>query len=735
MGTATVNQRLAPGDFSDSGASWRGLGIYTVTGDSLSVRLTDLADGYVIADAMLLERVEGARAEVFDGPTRVADGMGKSNFGVTAIGQSLVKTFTVRNSGTADLHLTGPIALPTGFSLEANFGATTLAPGASTTFAIRYGAATAMASGEIAFDTDDAVQGRYSFNVTGATSKGGKVIDDGESGFVATGNWVFVASNYSFRDDFGYGASAGTNGSSTATWTFENLTPGQYLVAATWEPLINRATNAPYTILDGATAVGTATVNQRLAPGDFSDSGASWRGLGIYTVTGNSLSVRLTDLADGYVIADAMLLERVGNVPIAANDSYTIGHDHSLDTSPLASQFGGFTGSRRGVLDNDSTPAGRELTATLVSGPGHGTLGFNGDGTFTYTPNAGYIGVDSFTYRANDGLADSEVATATISVTENAPVAVGDRYSLRHDDTLTITAVDTGDYGPPIPSGVLLNDSDADGDLLTAVLVATVQHGTLALNANGTFTYTPNAGYTGTDTFTYQASDGLQASGVATVTLTVSDQAPTSVDDEYNVGHDRVLTVSAGAGVLANDDQAFHDLLTGTLIAGPYHGSLSFNADGSFTYTPTATFVGDDSFTYKANDGLNDSAVATATIHVMEHAPVSRSDSYTIAHDHALVVNGTGVLANDNDAERDPLTAILVATVQHGTLSLNSNGSFTYTPEAGYWGPDSFTYKANDGTLDGAITTVSIAVTVLAPIARDDLYTISHDHTLTVGVA
>ncbi|WP_074305551.1 hypothetical protein [Singulisphaera sp. GP187] len=72
------------------------------------------------------------------------------------------------------------------------------------------------------------------------------IIDDGDSGFVASGNWVPIASpGYSFNDDFRYGASAGTNGSSTATWTFDNLTPGQYLVAATWEPLINRATNAP----------------------------------------------------------------------------------------------------------------------------------------------------------------------------------------------------------------------------------------------------------------------------------------------------------------------------------------------------------------------------------------------------------------------------------------------------------------------------------------------------------
>jgi hypothetical protein len=159
-----------------------------------------------------------------------------------------------------------------------------------------------------------------------------------------------------------------------------------------------------------------------------------------------------------------------------------------------------------GVRANDTGGTGTEVVTPAASG----SVALNADGSFTYTPNAGFSGVDTFTYRLTDGAVLSMVATVTITVTNDAPVAVDQMFLGNFDQPLTITA-----------PGALSNNTDPNGDPLTAVLVTTVTHGTLVLNADGSFTYTPNAGYVGPDTFTYQASDGDLLSNVATVTITV----------------------------------------------------------------------------------------------------------------------------------------------------------------------------------------------------------------------
>src|SRR5207237_494912 len=141
-------------------------------------------------------------------------------------------------------------------------------------------------------------------------------------------------------------------------------------------------------------------------------------------------------------------------------------------------------------LGNDADVEGTALTAILVSGPSHGTLTLNSNGSFTYTPHADYNGPDNFTYKANDGSLDSSVATASLTVTavNDAPVAASDNYSTAEDTPLSVSA----------PS-VLGNDTDVDGDPLTAALVSGPSHGTLTLSANGSFSYTPAANYSGSD--------------------------------------------------------------------------------------------------------------------------------------------------------------------------------------------------------------------------------------------
>jgi N-acetylneuraminic acid mutarotase len=187
----------------------------------------------------------------------------------------------------------------------------------------------------------------------------------------------------------------------------------------------------------------------------------------------------------------------------------------------------------------------------------------------------------------------------------NAPTAVDDSYEVQQDELLTVAA-----------PGVLTNDSDPDNDPLTAVLVSTTSNGDLTLNLDGSFSYMPEAGFVGTDEFTYRADDAQATSNLATVSIAVneiSNSAPTAVDDSYEVQQDELLIVVA-PGVLANDSDPDGDPLTVMLAAGPGNGSVTVNVDGSFTYMPDSGFVGADTFTYTVDDGRGGSATATVTI-------------------------------------------------------------------------------------------------------------------------
>ncbi len=293
-------------------------------------------------------------------------------------------------------------------------------------------------------------------------------------------------------------------------------------------------------------------------------------------------------------------------------------------------------------------------------------------------------------------------------------------YEVAEDEQLTVAA-----------PGILANDTDPEGGSLEATAVVGPQHGILGLNADGSFTYDSVADYSGPDSFTYTASDGLLDSNVATVSIVVTpvNDAPVAVADSYSVAEDGTLTRTA-PGVLANDVDADGDSLEATTVAGPLHGTLDLNVDGSFTYEPAEEYSGPDSFTYKANDGSTYSNTATVTITVtpVNEAPVAADDAKTTAEDTKLTVAAPGVLANDTDAEGDPLTASLVTGPAHGTLALSANGSYTYTPHADWFGVDTFVYRAYDGTAYSNTATVRITVTSVddavayVPIAGTNRY-------------
>jgi VCBS repeat-containing protein len=312
------------------------------------------------------------------------------------------------------------------------------------------------------------------------------------------------------------------------------------------------------------------------------------------------------------------------------------------------------------------------------------------------------------------------------------PVAEDDSYNTSEDTQLNVDA-----------PGVLSNDYDPDNgpSNLTSVLVSDVSHGTLTLNADGSFVYIPDDDYFGDDAFTYRAFDGQDYSTTTTVSISIEgvSDPPIAVDDSYSTPENTQLNVAA-PGVLGNDIEVDGQTLTCILVSDVSHGTLTLNSDGSFIYTPDTDYIGSDSFTYQAFDGDEYSNIATVSISIyhVNQPPVAVDDSYTTSEDTQLNVDAPGVLENDYDPDEGPgaLSAVLVTSVTHGTLTLNTDGSFVYTPNPDYFGSDSFTYKASDGLDYSNVATVSITIESVndPPVAVDDNATTKADTPVDINV-
>jgi large repetitive protein len=330
------------------------------------------------------------------------------------------------------------------------------------------------------------------------------------------------------------------------------------------------------------------------------------------------------------------------------------------------------------VLANDTDEDGDTLSVTAVGTPAHGTAAIMANGTVVYTPAANYNGADSFTYTVADGEggADTGAVTMTITAVNDAPVAAGDSYTLAEDTPFVAV------------TSVLANDGDGDQDSLTAVLVQGPSRGTLTLNANGSFTYTPVANGSGVETFSYKANDGSVDSGPAVVTITV-----VPVNDAPSANAQSV-SVQAGAttAITLTAQDVDGDTLTYSVSAGPAHGTLSGTAPNLF-FTPSAGYVGMDSFTFRAGDGTVNSALATVQLQVLaaSRAPEAEDQWMIIDEDTA------GEIAlSAGDPEGDPLTFTIVVPPSHGTLT-GTLPNVTYTPDPDFEGEDRFTFRASDG--------------------------------------
>jgi VCBS repeat-containing protein len=354
------------------------------------------------------------------------------------------------------------------------------------------------------------------------------------------------------------------------------------------------------------------------------------------------------------------------------------------------------------VLANDTDPGGDLLVAILVQSPGYGDLSLSENGSFVYTPNGTFIGRDSFGYVPFDLQARGNRVTVTIDVTNAAPVAVDDSFTVKHDRTTVLAPT--------------YNDTDADGDTLNPTVLSGPQHGTLEVNADGTIDYTPNFHYLGPDEFTYRVNDGFADSDTATVTIDVVNHAPVAGDDNYTIKHSRPFAFD----VLLNDsdeDQDDHWIVLDSTVS---HGTLTIEEDGTFTYQPITGYLGLDKFTYHLEEDLANSSLATVTFNVTNAAPVAEDDFYSTNHDRPLAISPqNGYLDNDYDADGDPMEVTLLSSPSHGRLTPHEEGAFVYEPDPSYFGPDSFTYQLNDGLADSEVATVHISIIDTAPLGVD----------------
>jgi large repetitive protein len=510
-------------------------------------------------------------------------------------------------------------------------------------------------------------------------------------------------------------------------------------------------------------------------------------------------------------------------VPLIAITAFSFIAPDSFAAGPTANNdivsTGEDTARFISVLQND-VPNGSGImvnSVAIVTPPAHGTVTVFANGSVRYTPAANYNGSDQFIYRVKDStntFSNNATVFITVVPVNDAPVAGPNSYAVDEDVTLNVNAA----------TGVLINDNDLDGDLFSVVAITTSsQSASISMNGDGSFAYTPPANFFGTDTFEYIISDNKGGLGSNIVVITVNPQpdAPSAVNDLYSTNEDQPL-LAAAPGILANDFDV--DLTTPTFFSAPTSslkgGSVTVNANGSFTYTPALNFFGIDSFEYIINDNINlkDTAYVIITVNPMIDAPVVNSpicggattvsgtsiepngtvitvyanavaiatgtvnngtwsittpalltgeaitatagvapgmsgvsNSVTVCNNLPVAVNdnvitnedvAVGITATTNDTDLggtiNVTTVVITQNPVHGSAIVNPvTGVITYTPAANYNGPDSIKYTVRDNS--GALSNVAVInITVMPlgdpPIANDDAVNTNEDIAVNINI-
>ena len=356
------------------------------------------------------------------------------------------------------------------------------------------------------------------------------------------------------------------------------------------------------------------------------------------------------------------------NPPNANNDSFSAGMNAATVLDVLAN-------------DSDSDA----ISISAMTEPTNGSL-INNQSTITYSPNAGYVGSDSFSYTIKDTAGQESSATVSLSIANLPPVA-------ENDVAKTMQST-------PIAIDILANDSSGGGHELSIASTSSASHGAISHDGK-ILTYTPTAGFVGNDAFVYVVRDSYGDETTASVGVSIENIEPVATDDELSFAQNSSVTID----VLANDIDAKGDVLELVSIDTATNGDAKIE-DNKVVFTPSNGFAGTETLNYTLIDAYGAASQASLTLDITNVIPTANDDSDDVLRNYRVTID---VLANDIDVEGDVLTIQSVSSPQHGSVSIVDN-KVTYQPSTDYVGNDSFGYTAIDSY--GASASGFIQITV-----------------------
>ncbi|PYY31846.1 Ig-like domain-containing protein [Curtobacterium sp. MCBD17_030] len=662
---------------------------------------------------------------------------GTDQFDYTATdgsGQTSTSTVTITVTPTAtddafSVHAGSTVTADAGHGLLANDHGSGLTLAGNSTPA--HGSLTLAGNGAYAYTPDDHFSGTDSFTYTAKDASGATITGTVSITVLPTakadtitataGQTTTVAAPGLLGNDLGTGLTVSGN-----------TTPGHGTVSVgtdgttTYTPAPGYSGPDAFdvTITDGNGKSDTVTITVRVAPKATDDTATVDAGSSVSTTTratgvlgndsGTALTITNSTTPDhGTLVLDASTGAYTYTPTAGFSGTDRFGYTATDQSGATTSGTMTITVRPAATADTATTPAdhpvvvdvqandhGTGLTTAVVGQPAHGTVAVATDGTVQYTPAAGTSGTDSFTYTVTDA-AGRTTAPATVTVTVT-PVATDDSQATQATKTLSI------------PAATLLGNDSGTG--LTVTKAVGTSHGDVTLGTDGTISYTPEPGFSGTDTVTYTVTDASGQTTTATITVVVG---PMAMRDTATATAGATLTVTKADGVLANDKGSD---LTAKVDRAPTNGTLDLHADGSYTYTPTDGFSGTDRFTYTATDGSGRTSTGSVTVTVR---PEAQDDRLTTTAGSPLVVTSGTLTGNDAGTG---LTVTAVTGGTRTTVVLGADGSITITPADGTSGTDSFTYTVTDAAGNTSSATVRITV---APVATDDSGTVRAGETLT----
>ena len=551
--------------------------------------------------------------------------------------------------------------------------------------------------------------GNVGADVAGSAGGVFRIAADGSYGFEPGSAFEDLGTGETRVTTVTYTISDGEGGSSTATLriTVTGVNDAPTVVGsippqvATDGQTISLATSSSFQDVDGdaltysaaGLPVGLAIdPTTGLVSGTIDRNGSQGGVGGVYSV-----SVTARD-PDGATVTTTFTLTVSNPPPIAGDDAFTTAED-TVITRTVAGN------------DRDGGPDSDPLTYGLVSGPTRGTLVFNPDGSFTYTPASNFHGQDSFIYEVSDGNGGTARATVTLTVMPANDPPVPSAQPVTTPEDRPVTGIVTA--------------TDSDGDPVTFTLGTSPANGTVTVNPDGSYSYVPNPNYNGPDSFTVLADDGHGGVVPVTVLVTVTpvNDPPVPSAQPVTTPEDRPVT-----GVVTATD-VDGDPVTFTLGTGPANGTVTVNPDGSYSYVPNPNYNGPDSFTVLADDGHGGIVPVTVLVTVtpVNDPPVPSAQPVTTPEDRPV----TGIVTA-TDVDGDPVTFTLGTGPANGTVTVNPDGSYSYVPNPNYNGPDSFTVLADDG--HGGIVPVTVLVTVTPvndlPVDADEVVSVLEDSLL-----